>query len=98
MLANRPPASSLIAGALFGLAAALKFAPDTVLALLIASSCALVCLTNTSEKKIIIFLAAGSSAAIIDFILYCHQPIALTLAYIAATVTATLYLTEVLSK
>ncbi len=98
MLANRHPISSLIAGVLLGVSVALKYQADTVMAVAIVSACALMVLTKTSEKKVLIFLAGGFATSIIDLVIYSQSSVVESAAYIAVTVLSTIYLTEILSK
>lgn len=98
MLSNRPPITSLMAGLLLGTAGVIKLNPDSVMAIIIAASCALLCMTRTSEKKVFIFLAGGFAVALIDFVLLTNASLVETLAYIAAISLTTFYLTDTLSK
>lgn len=98
MLANRQPIVSLITGILLGAAGAIKLAPDSVLVVLIISTCGLLCFTKTSERKVLMFLAGGFATALIDFVIYSQSSLVEMLAYIAAIVLSTFYLTDSLSK
>lgn len=98
MLSNRQPLSSLFAGIFAGASSAMLLTPNLGFAVIIGLASALLCLSSTSEKKVIIFLAGGVTATMAAFIVTSHFTILNQVIAIVSAIACSLYLTSVLSK
>lgn len=98
MLSKRPEISSLISGLMIGASALIITTPNITIALTMALSCALLCLTATSEKKVFIFLAGGVSVGLIGLTFIMLNSLIEQMAITAAIALATFYISEILSK
>lgn len=98
MLSKRPEISSLITGFMVGIASLIISTPDIAIAITMACTCALVLMTDTSEKKAFIFLAGGVAVALISFSFAQLSTVIEASAATAIILAATFYISEVLSK